>query len=239
MNTIANIIDKLPEEDRRKLLEKEYNILPRRGLSASEWIRARRQTLYTVAFLSILICVTIISVISIITILSPQKAATLRSYEYKEKWETLHHSSYEEIDTHILKDNLEKIRENAQKGPEYAMQFITEQVDSNPEYRTKVPVYIDFLESWLECLDAKNCADIEEVNNILGRPSSELWANYRCWINGLREKGYAPDYGRRLQERYEKQGYVLSGRLAAAREYNRAPAVSSLDICYKLPSKTQ
>lgn len=67
LKTISKIIRDLPEEDRAKVISKEYNTTPRSGLSPEQWIRSRLHTLYFLAFFAVIICATILIVIAIYT----------------------------------------------------------------------------------------------------------------------------------------------------------------------------
>lgn len=67
LNTISKIIKDLPERDRARVISKEYNTVPRSGLSPEQWIRSRLHTLYFLAFFALIICVTILVVIAIYT----------------------------------------------------------------------------------------------------------------------------------------------------------------------------
>jgi hypothetical protein len=66
LNKVAEVLKNLPPKDRLKLIEQEYKTSPRSGLSAEQWIRARRQTLLLVAFLSVLICATVVVIIAFV-----------------------------------------------------------------------------------------------------------------------------------------------------------------------------
>ena len=75
LRTISKIIGNLPEGERAKILLKEYNTLPRSGLTAEQWIRSRRQMLFFLAFLALLVCTTILIVITVSTVPSHRKAS--------------------------------------------------------------------------------------------------------------------------------------------------------------------
>jgi hypothetical protein len=55
LTTIAKTLNALPEDRRAEILLKEYNTTPRKGLSAEQWIRARKHVLILVSFLATLI----------------------------------------------------------------------------------------------------------------------------------------------------------------------------------------
>jgi hypothetical protein len=44
LKVVARAIRELPEDDRATVLLKEYNVTPRAGLSAEQWIKSRRDT---------------------------------------------------------------------------------------------------------------------------------------------------------------------------------------------------
>jgi tetratricopeptide (TPR) repeat protein len=67
LHEISQIITKLPENDRAAILVKEYNTTPRHGLSAGEWIKARKQMLVLVAFLATLVTAVVIFAIASFT----------------------------------------------------------------------------------------------------------------------------------------------------------------------------
>jgi hypothetical protein len=52
---ISKAIGQVPQKDRAALLAKEYNVLPRSGLSAEQWIRSRKHMLVFLAFLALLV----------------------------------------------------------------------------------------------------------------------------------------------------------------------------------------
>lgn len=62
---VSKIIKEIPEKDRRDVILREYNTNPRAGLSAEQWIRARRDILFFVSFLSTLIAALLIVVIAV------------------------------------------------------------------------------------------------------------------------------------------------------------------------------
>lgn len=55
LKTIAQILKDVPEDRRAEILLREYNTTPRAGLSAEQWIRSRKQTLFFISFLATLI----------------------------------------------------------------------------------------------------------------------------------------------------------------------------------------
>jgi hypothetical protein len=55
LNTVAGIINALPEERRTDVILQEYKTTPKAGLTADQWIRARRLTLMFYSFLATLI----------------------------------------------------------------------------------------------------------------------------------------------------------------------------------------
>jgi hypothetical protein len=67
LRNISKIISELPEEDRSKILLREYNTSPRKGLTAEQWIRSRQHTLLFLVFLAIILCGTILVIVTIYT----------------------------------------------------------------------------------------------------------------------------------------------------------------------------
>lgn len=55
LNKVAGIISELPEEQRTVVILHEYKTTPKEGLTAEEWLRARRLTLIFYSFLATLI----------------------------------------------------------------------------------------------------------------------------------------------------------------------------------------
>lgn len=64
---ISKIIMAVPENDRAALLAKEYNTTPRKGLSAEQWIRSRKQLLLFLAFISLVVAVAVVAVTAMLT----------------------------------------------------------------------------------------------------------------------------------------------------------------------------
>lgn len=64
LKRISKVITAVPADQRGPLLAKEYNVFPRSGLSAEDWIRSRKHMLFFLAFLAILIAVVLITVIA-------------------------------------------------------------------------------------------------------------------------------------------------------------------------------
>lgn len=65
LGKIADLLKALPPQHRAQVIEKEYSTLPSSGLSAEQWIKSRRHVLLFVAFLSLLLCLTIIVIIAL------------------------------------------------------------------------------------------------------------------------------------------------------------------------------
>ena len=133
---------------------------------------------------------------------------TTRAYEYQDKWVGLFQKQYEEMDTAIF-----KLNENAIKDmpPEKVMPWISNQIQGNPNYMTAIPVYVDFFESWHDCINRSNCNN-PEVEKYFERVVFEFWANYRCWVNRLRSNGYPEDYGKHIEYWYENRSGARESR---------------------------
>ncbi len=71
LGKIAGALKDLPENDRSKVLLKEYSTSPREGLSAEDWIRSRRHMMVFLAFLSLMICVTLVLIIALVLTIRP------------------------------------------------------------------------------------------------------------------------------------------------------------------------
>jgi len=67
LRQISKIIMAVPENDRAALLAKEYNTTPRKGLSAEQWIRSRKQMLLFLAFIALVVAVAVVAVTTILT----------------------------------------------------------------------------------------------------------------------------------------------------------------------------
>ena len=65
LGKIGQLLKDLPREDRTRVILKEYSTLPRSGLSAEQWIKSRQHLLLFLAFLSLMLCLTIIVVIAL------------------------------------------------------------------------------------------------------------------------------------------------------------------------------
>jgi hypothetical protein len=65
LRIISSSIKDLPEKDRLKLIQKEYNTLPKEGISAQAWIKSRKQMFLLIGFISLLIAAIIIVVLSL------------------------------------------------------------------------------------------------------------------------------------------------------------------------------
>lgn len=55
LRTVARMINALPEDRRAEIILRDYSTTPRSGLSAEQWIRTRRHTLFLISFLGTLI----------------------------------------------------------------------------------------------------------------------------------------------------------------------------------------
>jgi hypothetical protein len=62
---IAKTIKDLPETDRLEILKKEYNTTPRKGLSAEEWIKSRKQLLLFFGFITTVLAIVVIGLAAI------------------------------------------------------------------------------------------------------------------------------------------------------------------------------
>ena len=63
-----NAIARLPAQEQAAVLKKEYNVLPRSGLSGEEWIRSRRQTLTFWAFVVLIVAVVLLGTIGLLKV---------------------------------------------------------------------------------------------------------------------------------------------------------------------------
>ena len=64
LKRISKAISLVPAEQRGALLSKEYNVFPRSGLSAEQWIRSRRHTLFFIGFLALVVAALIVIVVA-------------------------------------------------------------------------------------------------------------------------------------------------------------------------------
>jgi hypothetical protein len=95
LNKVAQVLKDLPPKDRITLIEQEYRTSPRKGLSAEQWIRARRHTLLLVAFLSVLICVTVVVIIAFVLSFSGDQRTSADLGKLRESMEKLNAESQE------------------------------------------------------------------------------------------------------------------------------------------------
>jgi hypothetical protein len=70
LRNIARIITSVPEHERANLLAREYNTTPASGMTAQEWITARRQALVFWSAMAVLMCVLIIAAVALQTVYS-------------------------------------------------------------------------------------------------------------------------------------------------------------------------
>jgi hypothetical protein len=63
-----NAIARLPVGEQAAVLEKEYRVLPRAGLSGDQWIRARRITLTFWAFVVLIVAIVLLGTIGLLTL---------------------------------------------------------------------------------------------------------------------------------------------------------------------------
>jgi len=83
LRRIAKVIGQVPPKDRAALLAKEYNVFPRSGLSAEQWIRSRRHTLLFYAFLSLVIAALALATVA----LTLRKEAIVKSADKTVDWQ--------------------------------------------------------------------------------------------------------------------------------------------------------
>src|SRR5690242_621274 len=50
LQIISSVLKDVPEHERATLLAREYNVTPKAGVSAEQWLRARKQTFLFMAF---------------------------------------------------------------------------------------------------------------------------------------------------------------------------------------------
>ena len=65
LGKIAELLKDLPPEDRTQVILKEYSTVPRSGLSSDQWIKSRQHMLYFLAFLSLVVCLTLVVIIAL------------------------------------------------------------------------------------------------------------------------------------------------------------------------------
>jgi len=59
----AEDLKQLPETDRWKAVQKRYNVFPKEGLTAEDYLRSRRQSLLFLAFLSMVVAAVVVVVV--------------------------------------------------------------------------------------------------------------------------------------------------------------------------------
>jgi hypothetical protein len=80
----ADDLRQLPEADRWSAVQKRYNVFPREGLTAEDYLRSRRQSLLFLAFLSI-----VIAVVAVVTVAMTQETRRQEtSAETSTDWQT-------------------------------------------------------------------------------------------------------------------------------------------------------
>lgn len=63
LRLIRKTLRDLPEKHRIEILQKEYNTTPRAGLSANQWLRSRRMSLFFLGYVTLLVCIVVIVVV--------------------------------------------------------------------------------------------------------------------------------------------------------------------------------
>jgi hypothetical protein len=66
LKRIAGVIKQVAPKDRARLLENEYRTFPRSGLSAEQWIRARRMNLFFLALVVLVLAATVLATVYIL-----------------------------------------------------------------------------------------------------------------------------------------------------------------------------
>jgi len=73
LSKIGDLLKDLPPKDRTQLILREYSSAPRSGLSAEQWIKSRQHLLLFLAFLSLVVCLTLIVIIALVGSVAPSR----------------------------------------------------------------------------------------------------------------------------------------------------------------------
>lgn len=65
LKNISRNIEKVPERDRAALLAREYSTFPRTGLSAEQWVRSRKNMLFFLALIALIVAAAVVGVTAI------------------------------------------------------------------------------------------------------------------------------------------------------------------------------
>jgi flagellar motility protein MotE (MotC chaperone) len=67
LDKIADLLQHLPSEERARVIMREYSTVPGRNLSPDQWIKSRQHMLWFLAFLSLVVCVTLIVIVALVS----------------------------------------------------------------------------------------------------------------------------------------------------------------------------
>jgi hypothetical protein len=73
LSKVGRLLKELPPDERTQLILREYSSAPRRGLSAEQWIKSRQHLLLFLAFLSLVVCMTLIIIIALVGSVTPNR----------------------------------------------------------------------------------------------------------------------------------------------------------------------
>ena len=153
---------------------------------------------------------------------------------YRDRWEDNYQESYEQLDTDIFESNanlfMKTIENNPESDPEKIIfDIINQKISTNKNAIIQIPKYAEFFMEWLEFCNNSSCKG-SSVDNFFNDKIIEFWSNYKCWIGGLRWKGYSGDYSKVIETYYETDEGVLERRKKANDE-REVKISNGLELC--------
>jgi hypothetical protein len=79
----ADDLRQLPKADRWKAVQQRYNVFPKEGLAAEDYLRSRRQSLLFLAFLSIVVAIVVVVTVAMTQETSRQEIVAERSTDWQ------------------------------------------------------------------------------------------------------------------------------------------------------------
>jgi hypothetical protein len=83
LRLFADDLKQLPKADRWKAVQQRYNVFPREGLAAEDYLRSRRQSLLFLAFLSIVVAVVVVVTVAMTQETSRREIGAERSTDWQ------------------------------------------------------------------------------------------------------------------------------------------------------------
>ena len=130
LRTIARVIEALPLKERGPTLRKEYNTSPARGLTAEQWIRARRHQLLFFAFLAVILCVLVVVILAFQQA-TKQATETNRTQALVATWEST---------ARELRQKISKLEDEVDESGDRNVEFMRMLITSLNAVRTKLAI---------------------------------------------------------------------------------------------------